>query len=303
MASINGISAYQQTNQSWKSEAVREQAAKVQAAAKAGETKTAQESGPGAVKTKGWSPISETSSLIPAKTEYGNAIGEVKLSDAAKDYYESLKSKFHNMDFIVVSKDMMDAVRKNASAYGNSDKPVVLIDEEKLERMATDEEYRNKYEGIIAMSEQKLLEAKSHFASTGANVKNFGVVVDDNGNEKYFAVLEKSSQLQRERIEKHAEEKKEQRIKENRDAKEEARNKQIQNVRDRSEAERAQAVEEVMEHDDMEAQAPEKEYVSIEASSMEELFSKVQTYSYQMAASAVRTDAERMVGANIDFKG
>ena len=38
------------------------------------------------------------------------------------------------MDFILVSKDKKAQVEANASAYGNACKPVVLIDEEKLEK-------------------------------------------------------------------------------------------------------------------------------------------------------------------------
>ena len=35
---------------------------------------------------------------------YGKTIGEPKLSDEAAKYYDQLKSKFGNMDFILVSK-------------------------------------------------------------------------------------------------------------------------------------------------------------------------------------------------------
>ena len=48
---------------------------------------------------------------------------------------------------------MKAQVQQNAAAYGNANKMVVLIDEEKLERMATDESFRKKYEGIIASSQ------------------------------------------------------------------------------------------------------------------------------------------------------
>ena len=105
------------------------------------------ESSAAKVETKGWSPIDTSSSLVPRKTEYGNTIGNVQLSEKTADYLDKLKSKFHNMEFITVSKDMKAQVQQNAAAYGNANKMVVLIDDEKLERMATDESYRKKYEG------------------------------------------------------------------------------------------------------------------------------------------------------------
>ena len=86
---------------------------------------------------------------------YGKTIGEPKLSDEAAKYYDQLKSKFGNMDFILVSKDMKEQAKAMASSFANPNKMVVLIDEEKLERMATDEAFRNKYEGIIANAEKK----------------------------------------------------------------------------------------------------------------------------------------------------
>ena len=85
------------------------------------------------------------------------------------------------MEFILVSKDMKSQAAANASKFGNANKPVVLIDEEKLEKMANDEAFRKKYEGIIAMSQTKLQEAKNSLVSSGATVKNFGMQVGSNG--------------------------------------------------------------------------------------------------------------------------
>ena len=84
MAGINGISTYQQANQLYRAGTTQPQPenANHPAAEKAG-----------AVSSKGWSPIEPNSSLVPRSTEYGNTIGDVKLSDKAKDYYEKLKSK------------------------------------------------------------------------------------------------------------------------------------------------------------------------------------------------------------------
>ena len=78
----------------------------------------------------------------------GRTIGDVKLSDEAAKYYEQLKEKYSNMEFILVSKDMKEQAQAHAASFANPTKMVVLIDEEKIERMATDEDYRAQYESV-----------------------------------------------------------------------------------------------------------------------------------------------------------
>ena len=75
----------------------------------------------------------------------GKTIGQPKLSEKAQKYYDELKRKYSGMDFILVSSDMKDAVQANAGKYASmsSSQTVVLIDEEKIERMREDAESRN----------------------------------------------------------------------------------------------------------------------------------------------------------------
>ena len=80
----------------------------------------------------------------------GRTVGNPELSEKAAKYYEQLKSKFGNMEFVLVSKDMKEQAQANASSYANTSKTVVLIDEEKIEKMAEDETYRSQYEGLIS---------------------------------------------------------------------------------------------------------------------------------------------------------
>lgn len=294
MAGINGISAYQQANKYNRSNASGSDRVRETSSAKKDQDSSVKESS-GKVETKGWSPVDEGSSLIPRKTEYGYTIGNVQLSDKAKDYYDKLKSKFHNMEFIAVSKDMKEQVQRNAAAYGNANKMVVLIDDEKLERMAEDEEYRKKYEGIIAIAQNKLENAKNSLASTGANIKNFGMSVDSNGNEKFFAVVEKATDMQKKRIEKKAAEKKELKAKEEKKAKKKEEQERIEKAREKK-AEAEEDKEEKIED-------AEKEYVMIEADSADELIAKLQDYSYSASAARVMTEAELAVGSRFDFRG
>ncbi len=252
------------------------------------------------VQTRTWSPIESGSSLIPQKTEYGYTVGNVQLSDKAKAYYEELKSQFGNLEFIVVSGDMKELAQKNAASYGNASKMVVLIDEEKLERMATDESFRKKYEGIIAMAQHKLTEAKNSFGSTGAAVKNFGMSVDSDGKESFFATVEKSLDLQKQRIEEKAAEKKEQHAKEKKAAERERTEYRLEKIREK----KAEAAEALVERTEEEVDLAEsKEHLTFESDSMERLLDHVRAYSYDAAAERVVTEEERMLGTQIDLKG
>ena len=294
MAGLYGISAYQQTSQAYSKSTVNNDT-KTQSTAKSDQT-AATKGSQAKVETKGWSPIDTKSSLVPTKTEYGTTIGDVQLSDKAKDYLGKLKSKFHNMEFITVSKDMKAQVQQNAASYGNANKMVVLIDEEKLERMATDENFRKKYEGIIATSQAKMMQAKMGLTSSGASVKNFGMSVDSNGKENFFATVNKTSDLQKKRTEKKAAEKKAAKLQEKKKAEKKAQEERIQKARDKK-AEKTDTDKEETEITDNE------EYVTFEADSLDDLLSKVQTYSYNNASGKVMTESEKMVGTKIDFRG
>lgn len=294
---IYGISAYQQANQSYKAGKVQPENEKTQAAEKPGQENALWEKVASKTEAKSYSPLDIKNSLIPRATEYGNTIGEVKLSDKAKDYYDKLKSKFHNMEFIAVSKDMKGQVQQNAAAYGNANKMVVLIDEEKLERMAEDESFRKKYEGIISMSQAKLTEAKNSLATSGANIKNFGISVDVNGNETYFATVEQSLDAQKKRIERKAAEHKEQRAAEKKKAAKQAEQERIQKGREERKAEKSGEKRASVEKKE------EKEQLTFEADSMEELLAKVSSYSFDHASERVLADEEKLIGAHVDFKG
>lgn len=292
MAGLQNISAYEQTSQVYNKDTIKAKDTKAQNISKNSqivETKSNQTK----VDTKPWSPIDTKSSLVPVKNDYGFTIGDVQLSDKAKDYLGKLQSKFGNMEFITVSKDMKTAVKQNAAAYGNANKMVVLIDEEKLERMATDESFRKKYEGIIESSQTKMMQAKMGLSSSGSSIKNFGMSVDENGNKSFFATVTKSQDLQKKRIEKKVVEKKEQKVKDKKKAEKEAREKHIEKIKEeKTEKAKDSGIEDI-----------DEEYEIIESNSLDELLSKVQTYSYNNAASRVMTETEKNIGTVIDFKG
>ncbi len=282
-SSIYGMNAYQQAVQTYKTS----DAKKVEEGRTASATSQKEE-----IKTKTYEPISSTSSLVPKASDYGLAIGDVQLSDKAKEYYEKLKSKFGSMEFILVSNDLKSVVQKNAASYGNVNKQVVLIDVEKLEKMANDPSYAKKYEGIIAMAQTKLAEMKNSLVSSGASVKNFGINVDSNGNASYFATLEKSSEAQAKRIEKQREAKAEAKKAEKKKAEKEKAEERVEEAREKRHEEAEKVKEEVQES-----------YHFIESDSVEGLFDKVSTFSYNSAVESVVTAEELNFGQNIDYKG
>jgi len=211
----------------------------------------------------------------------GRTIGQAKLSENAKKYYEELKSKYQNMDFILVSKDMKEMAKANAGSFANPNKMVVLIDEEKIERMATDEQYRKQYESIIASAQNKLPELKQSL-SNSANVKGFGMQVKDNGVASFFAVMDKSFKQQADKLEKQRAEKKEEKKAAEKKAEKKEREEQLEEKR---------------------LKRKEEQEVVITANSIDELIKKIEDYNYSQMADTVKTDAEKYLGTTIDFKG
>lgn len=212
---------------------------------------------------------------------YGKMIGQPKLSDKAAKYYEELKKKFSNMDFILVSADQKEAAKAQAGKFANPVKTVVLIDEEKIEKMAEDEAFRAQYEGIIRKASSGLDKMKKSVGSN-SSVRGFGMQVNDNGTTSFFAVVDKSLAVQRERISRRAAEKKENAKKEEKKAEKEKQ---------------AEALEEHRKPGSADSHC-----VTVTASSIEELQKKVDDILYSVRSDSLRTDAERMWGQNIDFR-
>ena len=215
------------------------------------------------------SETTKTDETSGKKKVSGQTIGNPQLSEKASKYYEQLKKKYSNMNFILVSEDQKENAKANAAGYANSNNMVVLIDEDKIERMASDENYRKQYEGIIANA-----------------VKGFGMQVNDNGTASYFAVLEKSSAAQKERIEKKAAEKKE--------AKKTAEKKAEKKKNEERLEKKRKETRDVDDTDDTDT-------VTVTASSIEELLEKIKNQEQLFLSDTVRTPQEKNVGQNVDF--
>lgn len=225
-----------------------------------------------------------------SSADYGKTIGTPELSEKAQKYYEELKEKYSDMDFILVSEDMKETAQAQAGSYANANRMVVLIDEDKIERMAEDSDYRKQYEGIIQNAAMKLPELKSSLGTT--NVKTYGMQVNDNGMTSYFAILEKSNQAQQERVAKNAEKKAEKK----KAAKKKAEKEEAEERTEQA-AEKRRTEREALQAE------PEEDTVIITASSIEELLQKIQDYEMEQRSDNVWTDEEKMIGQHIDYQG
>lgn len=214
----------------------------------------------------------------------GKTIGKPELSEKAQKYYEKLKKKYGNMDFILVSADMKDQAEANAAKYAQANRTVVLIDEDKIERMAEDESYRKKYEGIISGAALQIEQMKNELTNN-QGVKTFGIKIDDGGNASFFAVIDKSLAAQRKRIEEKAEQKAEEKKKSEKQDREEKLD-EIRSGRRRNEG-----------------VSDEEDLVTVTAGSIEELLKKINNELYASLSDTVQTDAEKQVGQHFDYRG
>ena len=137
---------------------------------------------------------------------------EAKLSQKAQDFLKNLRSKYGDFDFMIGNGS--DEIR-SLSKSGSKEFSVILSSAE-IEKMANDEDYAAKkmheVENSVNMC-RKICEQQGYVSAFGSNkegigtINKIGVVSDDNGNMKFFAELEKTSDKQKERLEKSREKK------------------------------------------------------------------------------------------------
>ena len=221
-----------------------------------------------------------------AKANYGATLGKPQLSEAGAKYYEELKNKFKDMDFVLVSKDMIDVAKNNASSYGNKNRMVVLIDEEKIEKMASDDAFRQQYEGLISTAQSKMPVLQQMMANN-PNVKTIGMQVGNDGRASFFAVMDKSAKDMQARIEEKRAAKKEAAKAE---AKKEAKAKQKERIEE-ARAEKAEARKK-LEGDE------EEDYDILMADSIEDLLGMIEEWNGNFREA---TPEDALVGQNFDF--
>lgn len=242
-----------------------------------------------------------------SQSPYGNTVGDAKLSEAGAKYYEELKSKYSDMDFVLVSNDKVDQAEQLAAKYANPDKTLVLIDAEKVEKMAEDEEYRKSIENTIETSGAKLDELAASLEKSGmsGNVAGFGISVKDDGTTSYFAVLKDSSDAQKARIEKQAAEKREAKKAEQKKADKKAQEKKLEESGKGFRAKGPKSPDQEgmrlgrgKKLSDAEAEG----LTTVSANSVDELLQKVSDTVIARMSDNIRTPEEMQVGQHFDMK-
>lgn len=224
----------------------------------------------------------------------GKTIGSPKLSEKAAKYYEELKKKFSNMDFILVSADQKEAAKAQAASFANPNKMVVLIDEDKIERMAADENYRKQYEGIILNGANSLTQLAKKISASGANVKGFGMQVKD-GRASFFAAVDKSFSIMRKNQEKRIAAKKAAKKAEEKKAEKKAAQEKLQSRKNNA------GIQDTEENDSSESKWNTEDMEILSASSIEELMRRIEDYNYAWMSDRLQTEQERRIGQQIDF--
>ena len=222
----------------------------------------------------------------------GRTIGSPELTEEAAKYYEQLKKKYGNLDFILVSKDQKEYAKANASKYSNPNKMVVLIDEEKIERMAVDEDYRKQYENAISQGANGLNQLKAKLANMGLNVKSCGMNVYDNGATSFFATMDQSFKAQNKTAQERLAKKKAAKKADEKKAAKKAEQKKQQEKLEEGRAERREIREEFYENDG-------DDEVTFTADSIEDLIRQIENAD-NLIRRDIRSSYERQVGQKFD---
>ena len=185
--------------------------------------------------------------------------------------------------------------------------------------MATDKDYREKYESVISGASSQLSKMKDQLMASGADFKGFGMQVNDGGTASFFAVVGKSQEAQAKRIEtKRAEaraahkaaDKKAaaKRAEKKRAEKREAEKLKEKQLEERKADDTAKDVTEEFDENDPRFREAlgriwDENTVTISASSVDELITKLGDYVQNERMNSIQTPEEALVGQHIDFKG
>lgn len=204
-----------------------------------------------------------------------NTIGSPELSEAASSYYEELKSKYSDVEFVLVDNENTDTAKEAASNIVTDKSMIVLISEDEVEQMATDETVRTQNESLIEDAKNQMPDLIEQLKESGANVKSFGIEINDDGTASYFAVVDKSMEAQKERIE--------------------------NNIAEKRAEKKAEAKEANAEKLENRRTSRKEDLTTVTSSSMEDLINKIKDVMYEAKADSVMTEQEKMIGQNFDF--
>lgn len=112
------------------------------------------------------------------------------LSDEAKSYLATLQEKYPDYSFTIADyKTDEEASRLLSRGTGEIN---VLITPDLLEKMATDEAVRAKYEGVIDGAKDQFAEIKEKLSDGGKSIiKRLGFTVNEDGTTSFYAMLKR----------------------------------------------------------------------------------------------------------------
>lgn len=211
----------------------------------------------------------------PAKTET-----KPKLSQAAQDLLKELREKYSNMDIMTADYSTEEEAQSYLSR--GTKEYSVLIHTDELEKLAASADGKEKLMAQIDSSVEQLQSMKEQLGEDGENVKTLGVSIGKDGAVSYFAELEKSSEAQRQRIEKSREDRRAE------------RKEQEKKAQEKREQEKKTEKKEAEKRKEDEPESVKR--TTVKADSVEELLRQIREVDWD---SIKATD--QIAGSRIDF--
>ncbi|MCR4717144.1 MAG: DUF6033 family protein [Lachnospiraceae bacterium] len=196
-----------------------------------------------------------------------------KLSDRAKEYLNTLKERYGNMD-IYVADDVDESDTQSIMSSGTKEYSA-MMDSETLEKMAANEDVAANYEEMISSSISELDSLKDEFTEKGVNVGTVGVSINNDGEKSYYSIIDDSLSYYDKQL-------KEQEAKDAKKAEEaKAERKQAEKEEEAKKEKRAEELEEERKKDEAKREEFMKEQLGgkrtlVEAGTIDELKAKLQ---------------------------
>jgi len=213
---------------------------------------------------------------------------EEKLSEKALNYLNKLREKYGDYDLYVGN----DEDEVNALSKGSSKEFAIIFSNDELEKMADDEEYGNKQMKLVEdLIEQCKGIGKDENGDPvenedGTVINKISIYIDSDGNTRILAEIEKSSERQRERIEKAREKKAEEKKAEEK----KAEKKEAEEIAEEK-AEAKNAVGKMPKNNPYAKQIQDTvKRTTVEATSIEELYDKIQSINWDSVDAAKSGD-------------
>lgn len=209
----------------------------------------------------------------------------VVLSDDAKALLEKLKKDYRNMDFTVADYSSTEEAQRYLS--GGTKEYSVLIEPQLLEQMAADEKKEAACTEMLENAAAQLSGMKEKLGEESDTVR-LGVSFGADGSTTYYAELEKSTERQKERIERARTEKKEK-------AKKEAEKAEEKKAEEKLKEKKSEAAGQMQKTDERSSAYGTSKRIRLYADSADELLEKIHAVDWN------KVQMQNPVGGTIDF--